>query len=240
MIGLKAFACMEPYENTGGILFAKSNIEARKWAANEWHDGDIAGMSVKRAQWADKYGSGSKIPIADMVDVGWHFECMWSGLRIDSDLYENPRPVYNEETKEWKDDDFLVGKSPVGFQNTWGFACQEYADLYDEKERKRKEFEEEWLKYYRGLVLKTFPDAILIPAKENSWQGEHIYSSNGIVQSVTIPFEFPGVKHWAALKVYREYSQRIGPIQPHFTCAQGDLEEFEKWAKEQKNIIKVS
>ena len=111
----KAYACLEPYESTGAIIFARSNIEARRWSANEFHDDDIGGMSVKRAPWADKYGSRGKIPIADMVDHGWNFECMWSGNRIDSDLYENPREKYNEETKTWEEDDFFIGFGHVIF-----------------------------------------------------------------------------------------------------------------------------
>src|SRR5690606_20613022 len=116
---------METYEYQGAIIFAKSNIEARRWSANEFNDGELVGMSVKRAPWADKYGSGSKIPAADMVDAGWHFECSYSGARIDSDLYYYGIECYNEETKEYYQDTTCVGKEPVGFQHGPVFACQE-------------------------------------------------------------------------------------------------------------------
>lgn len=242
MTELKAYACMETYEYTGAVIFAKSNIEARKAAANEFNDNQLGGMSVKRAPWADKYGSRGNIPIDDMIDHGWHFECWCSGLRIDSEIYDYGTDKWNPDTEEYEEDTFLVGKTPVGFQEGPIFACQEYADLYWEEQRKRKEYEEEMLKMYRGMVLARLPDAVLINCDRRYGQGEHIYSekaSDGetrVVEQVTIPFEFPGMKHNASLNVYRHsYNhERIGPLLPHFLCANGDKELFEKWAREQK------
>lgn len=245
MTELKAYACMETYECTGAIIFAKSNIEARKAAANEFNDSELGGMSVKRAPWADKYGSRGKIPIADMIDQGWHFECWYSGLRIDSEIYDYGTDKWNPDTKECEGDTFLVGKTPVGFQEGPVFACQEYADLHWEEQRKRKEYEAEMLKMYRGMVLRRLPDAVLIDGQKYG-QHEHIYSalaSDGttrVVEQVCIPFEFPGMKHNASLHVYRNNnkSDSIGPLLPHFMCANGDRELFEKWAKEQKKRVR--
>jgi len=236
---LKAYACTEPEEHTGGVIFAKSNIEARKWAAREWNDGELAGMSVKRAPWADKYGSDNNVPISVMVDNGWHFECAWSGLRIDSDLYNEPQAVKNEETGKWEDDNFLIGKEPVGFQNDLLFACQEYRDLYKKEQQRRKEYEEEMKSLYRGYVLSKLPEAVLVDSKEFG-KGEYIWAQfwEGIyyVTHATIPFEFPGMKHWAAFKIEQKYGREIGPFAAKFTCAQADYDEFVKWIEIQKEI----
>src|SRR6218665_787596 len=116
MTELKAYDCLEPYENMGAIIFATSDIEARRRSANEFHDGDITGMSVKRAPWADKYQGRQNIPIDVMINHGWHFECCWSGVTIDSELYDYGREVYNRETQEYEMDETLIGKTPVGFQ----------------------------------------------------------------------------------------------------------------------------
>lgn len=243
MAELKAYACLEPYESTGAIFFAKSDIEARRNSADEFNDGDITGMSVKRAPWADKYGSGSKIPISDMVDHGWHFECHYSGVTIDSDLYYEGHEIYNDETEEYEYDETCKGKEPVGFQYGPVFACQEYADKFSEDERKRKEFEANWLKFWRDYVLKKLPDAIIIN-RERYGQSEHIYSVKvpntdmRTVEQVTIAFEFPGMKYNACLEFRRgtyNYSES-GPPCPHFVCANGDREEFEKWVETQKII----
>lgn len=246
MTELKAYACLEPYENTGAIIFAKSNIEARRISADEFHDGDIAGMSVKRAPWADKFGSRYKVPIKDMVEHGWRFECCWSGITIDEYIYDYGVEIYDAETEEGAWDETVKGKEPVGFQEGLCFACQEYADEYYEEQRKRKEFEEEKLKYYRNIVLKNFPDAILVNSENRYGWKEHIYTEkvngteNRIVQQVRIPFSFPGMKHSASLEVYRNYVnyENQGPIMPAFYCANGDKEAFEAWAKEQKEKYK--
>lgn len=245
MTELKAYACMETYEYTGAVIFAKSNIEARKAAANEFNDNQLGGMSVKRAPWADKYGSRGNIPIDDMIDHGWHFECWHSGIRLDSELYDYGTEEYNFDTEEYEEDTSFVGKKPVGFQDGPIFACQEYADRHWEEQRKRKGYESEMLKMYRGLVLRRFPDAVLIDGQKYG-QGEHIYSvlaSDGetrVVEQVTIPFEFPGMKYNASLSVYRNHGRTdsIGPVLPQYMCANGDKELFVKWAREQKKRMR--
>ena len=83
---LLAYAVTEDFEGMGGIVFARSNIEARKWGAREYNDGELGGMTCKRVPWADRYASERDIPISAMVDVGWHFECHGCGRRIDTDL----------------------------------------------------------------------------------------------------------------------------------------------------------
>lgn len=245
---LKAYACLEPYENTGAIIFAKSNIEARRRSADEFHDGDISGMSVKRAPWADKYGARQNVPIWDMVWHGWHFECCWSGIRIDEDLYYEYEGYSLDEEDEDGNELFyksFVGKKPVGYQEGLCFASQEYADNWEEYKRIEKEFHEEQLKYYRGIVLKNLPDAVLMDDERYYQCNEHISSRDmktdnfqGLgprrLYEVYIPIDFPNRKHWAALEFRQPEYGKYGPTKPVFVCANGDLEVFEKWAAEQK------
>lgn len=248
MTDLKAYACMEPYENTGAVIFAKSNIEARRWGADEFHDGELAGMIVNRAPWADKYGSRNKVPISVMVDNGWHFECCWSGVTIDSEIYEYGVEIWNPQTNEYEYDETLKGKEPVGFQESIYFACQEYADKWYEYKRLEKEFHEQELKYYRGIVLKNFPDAILMNGEGymrresigsyDMKSGDFIGHGLRYVNGLHIPFGFPGMKHWAALEYRQPEYGKIGPTCPDFICANGDLEEFKKWSVGQKEKIK--
>lgn len=84
MTDLKAYSGMEVNsgEWSGAIVFAKSNLEARKMIANEFNEGELGGLQVTRAKWADQYGSRSKVPIEDMIYHNWHFECWWSGIHI--------------------------------------------------------------------------------------------------------------------------------------------------------------
>jgi hypothetical protein len=247
MSDLKAYSCMETYsgEWSGAIIFAKSNIEARKAAANEFNEGELGGMQVIRAPWADIYAARHLVPISAMVDHGWHFECVWSGCTIDSDLYENGIEFYNKETDEYEWNEVLKGKEPVGFQNGPCFACQEYADKYKEAKIIEKDFNEEQVKIYRDMVVKRLPDAVLIDQDgymRRQWIGSRDMKTSDFlgfnsryISEVHIPFSFPGMKHWAALEFRQpEHGNKIGPNKPAFVCASGDREMFENWAKEQK------
>lgn len=240
----KAYACLEPYENTGAVIFATSNIEARRVSANEFHDGELGGMSVKRAPWADKYESRHNIPISVMVDNGWHFECTYSGLTIDSDLYDYPRSVQDDKGN-WIDDDFLVGKEPVGYQDTRCFACAEYEELFNIQENKRKAFEAEQVEFYKNYILEKLPEATIID-EDGYNNGIHVYSVSSnhsdarVIQQLSIPFSFPGMKHWACMKLdMGYYNAPKGPTQPIFTCANDDHEEFLKWIEKQKILRKA-
>lgn len=251
MTELKAYACLETGEYMGAVIFAKSNIEARRLSANEFNEGEIGGMQVKRAPWADKYGSRSKIPISVMVDHGWHFECCWSGVTIDSDLYQDGHSYYDHITKEYIWDENLIGKEPVGFQDGICFACEEYAEKHWEAKRIEKEFDDEEIKYYRSIVIKNFPDAELLNDEgymRREWiSSRDMETSNFLgfgpryVHEVHIPFSFPGMEHWAALEFRQPssyYGMHMGPLKPFFICANGDKEKFEKWTREQKEKYK--
>src|SRR5215217_3472 len=249
MTELKAYACMETYEYTGAILFAKTNLEARKWAANEYNDGELGGMSVHRAPWADQYASTGKIPVEQMIWHGWHFECFWSGVRMDEGLYNGENDKYNEKTGEWETEDFFLDKKPIGFQYGPVFACQQYADEYAESKRIEKEFHEEQLKYFRAMILARLPDAVLVNGVGYE-KGEYISSRdmktdgwNSLgerrIHEVSLSIEFPGMKHWAALKLHQPSYGKIGPTKPYYTCANGDLEVFQAWVDEQKEKYKL-
>lgn len=51
----KAYSYLETDEFTGGIVFAKSNIEARRIGANILNMDGIGGMTVSRRKDLDKY-----------------------------------------------------------------------------------------------------------------------------------------------------------------------------------------
>lgn len=245
MTELKAYSCMETYsgEWKGAIIFAKTNLQARKWAANEFNDGELGGLQVTRAPWADKYGSRSKVPAWDMIEHGWHFECYHSSVIINSDTYYDGVEIYDSETETYIHDPETINQFAVGFQDGPIFACQKYHDEYYEEKRKKKEFEEESVKPYREIVLKRLPDAVLIDSDAKFGSREYIYSISSdkekdirVVEEISIPFEFPGQKHWAALKLRREPDtyQTIGPMKPYFVCASADLEAFYAWEDKQK------
>jgi len=81
---LLAYAVQEEDEGTGGIVFARSNVEARRRGSSEFGDGDFNWGKATRARWADAYAPGP-VPISVMIENGWWFCCQHTGIRIDSE-----------------------------------------------------------------------------------------------------------------------------------------------------------
>lgn len=71
---LRAFAVQEEDEGTGGIVFARHAVTARREGAAEYNGGDFSGLSCRRAAWADEYAPGP-VPATIMVQHGWWMHC---------------------------------------------------------------------------------------------------------------------------------------------------------------------
>lgn len=70
----KAYQVSADFIECSEIYFTKTNIEARRWFADEHCDGELAGISCKRCHWADEYYPKSP-PVKAYLDHGWQFEC---------------------------------------------------------------------------------------------------------------------------------------------------------------------
>ena len=216
---MRAFAVTEECENNGAIVFAERDIEARKWGADEFNDGQLGGITCVRAPWADHL-AGEPVPAKLMVENGWHFECCGCGDRIDED---------------WLDDNDLPLDGVIGFQHGRIFCseiCQARQNLEDAIKRDHERRAIEALKAY---VLKRFPGVTFSNAREQ-WK-PHAYAAERAgswqVQQVVVSFEFPGMKIGAATCRIERCQQNegfIGPIKPEYSCCSGDREVFEAWA----------
>lgn len=241
----KCYICNDTYsQENWEIYFADSNIQARKWFANEHNDGELGGIRCVRAPGLDKYKVAHEIPVRVLIDMNWHFECYWSGIEVNYDLYDNEGYDgwnFKEKKYEWIE---FKNKEPIGFYNRPVFACKEWEEEYYEEKKRRKEFEDGWFSFYERMILNRLPDAKLIYDSEKYGQRRHAYSERAnkvyCLSQMIIPFAFPGMKHWASLELRREPCSVsfIGPIQPKYYCANGDKETFEKWAEEQKKLFK--
>lgn len=79
---LRAYEVQEDFEQNGGVYFARHAIEARRVGASEHNDGELRGMTCRRAPWADRYAPGP-VPKLAMLGAGWWFECSGCTQRID-------------------------------------------------------------------------------------------------------------------------------------------------------------
>lgn len=216
MMNMKAFLVTEPNENTGGVVFAKSGIEARKYGANEWNGGVIAGMSVHRAPWADRYGRASNVPARDLIDFGWWFECSACGSLINLDTLSDRR---------------LPLSGVIGSAAGVVYCCPMCWKREDRRRKRNKARVADTIEQFKARVRRRFGDVRFVR--------EHAYCPEGArgawrVQEASVDFEFPGMTIGPAKLTYRvpdSWSKEVGPSAPSYTCCSGDRAAFEEWAR---------
>lgn len=67
------------------IYFMVSDIVARRAFAEEYNDGELGGINVKREPSLDRYENENKIPFWRLICMGWWTECDDCGKRISED-----------------------------------------------------------------------------------------------------------------------------------------------------------
>lgn len=91
---LKAYIVTEPEENTGGVIYAKSAIEARRWGADLYSDGELRGMSCCRAPALDDKRGDKRAEMQYLLAMGWWFESAAIG---DGTLTDDDNPFVTRE-----------------------------------------------------------------------------------------------------------------------------------------------
>jgi len=117
---MKAYTAIEECsgEYSGTVVFANSNVEARRMAADEINDGEFGGLRVMRQPELDSYYK-KPIPLEIMIDLGWWTGCSNCGIEIKEDLYYDD---YHDDYEYYKNE------RPCGSFNGAGFCsagCQE-------------------------------------------------------------------------------------------------------------------
>lgn len=228
MSALRAFAVTENDENNGAIYFAKHDIVAKKWGANEFADGEISYVSCRRAPWADPY-IGKPLPVSVMIDNGWHFECHGCGMRMDEDeLRERHLPV----------------DGVIGTQHSAVYCSSRCRRKHFSRRRRRQAEEQFAIETFKAIVRKRFAEVEFCDAPEIDHWRHHARADyrpgekGWIWQDVCVAFTFPGMKiapatyrlpqrPWCG---YGHGNQFIGPLRPVYTCCNGDREVFEAYA----------
>ena len=209
---MKAYLVTEINENIGGVVFAKSPVEARRIGASLYNDFEFAGLSVKRREDFDKYEE-SGVPARLLIEEGWWFEC-WN---CDNTINEN----YLEDEELFIDDVIGVVSGQVFCHR----GCQKEFEIL---KKRIKKTEKDIINKIKKQVIKNFGNI--------SIDKTHVYvreiQGEIIVQQCDVYFSFPEMKFGTAGFKYRPYdSQRdfVGPVQPEVWVYTGDLETFKKW-----------
>lgn len=218
-----AYSYLETDESTGGIVFAQSNIEARRIGANLLDMDGIGGMEVKRRADLDKY-EASGVPAWMLVSEGWHFECCGCGMSIDDCTME---------------DAGLPVTGVVGVESGRIYCSHACRMAYLARDAASKAFGEAFLDMLRDMVRSRFPDADHCFGEYQT----HVYVPQWVdplvVKQAQVKFAFPGMKIGPASLQYRHEGKHgsalIGPVRPDFYCCTGDREAFEAFAETSKN-----
>lgn len=229
---LKAFAVLEEGENTGGIVFARHAIVARRDGANEYNGGEFHGVSCRRAPWADEWADRDEdIPARVLIDHGWHFECCGCGHTIDND---------------WLYDEDLPLDGVIGTQHSKVY-CSEICEARDKlRAAIKRDHERRAIEALKAFVLKRFPGVVIEDGPDN-WK-PHAYASDNDggavawhVRQAVVSFKFPGMKIAPAtcrIERGQRHDRFIGPVWPEFSCCYGDKEAFEAWVASPESRVK--
>lgn len=217
---MPAYSYLETDEFSGGIVFARSNIEARRLGANLLNMDEIGGMQVTRRKDLDKY-EGTGVPARELVAEGWWFECHGCGMRINDCAL---------------DDAGLPISGIVGTQGRSIYCCHTCRMEALAEDAASKAYGEAFLEMLRDLVRARFPDIEHHFDEHRSHVFIPRYSDPIVVAEAEVNFSFPGMKRGPAALRYRHEpphyhgGQLIGPVKPEFYCCNGDREAFEALA----------
>ena len=214
---MKAYAVLEECENTGGVVFAKHAIVARKMGANEYNGGEFDGVSCRRAPWADKY-FGMDVPVRAMVENGWHFECDYCGSRIDEDYLADTRRAVD---------------GVIGTQHSMAYCDKDCARHGISIRRRRKEREAEAISAFTAIVVRRFPEAV--PA--DGWKPHaHVSHASGGPgwhwHDVEVAVTLPTLTYPVTFRTVRVPGNTIGPRKAGYFCSAIDREAFETYVRE--------
>ncbi|MFD0823663.1 hypothetical protein ACFQ0D_36275, partial [Micromonospora zhanjiangensis] len=210
---LKAFTVLETCEGTGGSVFARHAVTARREGSAQFGDGDFHSVTCRRAGWADRYAPDGDVPIGEMIEMGWHFECGSCGARIDTDYLAE---------REWRTEDV------IGTQHSTAY-CNAVCEARQRLHRAEAAYHEaRWIRRFREFVRRRFPDAKLVPG-EGIGGGARAYASKEgarwTIQEVDVRFEFPGMDIAPASLTYRRRTpdswrprQAFKHAKPEWSC----------------------
>ena len=240
---LKAYSVQETCEGTGGIVFAKHAVVARRVGASIYGDGDFSGVTCRRAPWADEFADRGGVPASAAIWAGWWFECTGCGRRIDEDL---PSLWESEVTADEK----LAGQQllyarwtpdhVIGDMDGLTFCRKSCEDAHTAHEAERRRRQQRAIEAFKRIILKRFPDAVIpeIASDEPAvfWmRPHHAYATmrkgRWRIEQISVSFEFPGMQIGRASLDYnpRSYDKREAR-RPAYRCCNGDKAAFEVWA----------
>lgn len=209
---MKAFMVTEQFENRAMVVFADHAITARRIGSNEYCEGELRGISVKRARHLDQY-EGKGVPASVLISDGWWFECTGCHATINSDFL---------------DDNELPWDAVIGTENSAVFCCAECQKQYLDRQERERAVGQAFLAMMRDLITSGVGNVQFVTGAFR----EHIFAqeTDGIVvvRQASVSFEFPGQTIAPASLLY-DPAYTYGPAKLELRCCSGDKKAFEAW-----------
>jgi hypothetical protein len=228
----KAYSVLERDEWTGGIVFASRKDQAIRRATARYFDGEEPETSCTRAAWADVH-AGGPVPAAGMVEHGWRFECSGCSRTIDADMHDldgDPEEATGGRYRDW------TPAAIVGTQDSAVYCtarCQEEDRIEKEKNRRMRN---RAVARFTRILLARLPDAHPVDVDAYGGRPGAEFRSDGgvpLLQSVTVPFSFPGSHYGYAAIQYSPRGFRTDR-KISYVCPSGDAEAFDAFIATQE------
>jgi len=225
------------YEPGAVIVFATSDIVARrKGAAQLGHD-EIGGLTCRRVKWADEFEEAKAVPATAMLANGWSLTC--SGC--EQLIYDGGTVTrYTEDDEEYEEE-----VNPVGTQHCC--YCSPECQKRDHDERARRKRGE--LRFWHALAreaVRKLPGITIEPEKtEGVWSGHHhryfgAHTKSGRDRALcfVVRFTFPGSKYGGSYRYDLDYEASRGERQ--VLIANGDMAAWEAFRSDASRACAIA
>lgn len=207
----------DPYEPAGCVVFAKTDIEARRKGANELDCDEIGGLECRRAKWADEYEPMGYVPATVMLANNWSLSC--SGC--EQMIYDGGEVTrYDEDDQEYE-----VEVNPVD-HGRHVYCTPECRDRDLTQSARRKRGERRFWEALKREALRKLPGIVIDPEKSGAcYFGHHTKSKRDRAICFVVCFSFPGSKYGGKYRYDLGYDDTRGKRQ--ILIANGDMEAWD-------------
>jgi hypothetical protein len=195
----------------GGVLFASSAVEARRIGADLFGGGDLRGMIVRRAHWADQYAA-TGVPARELVAFGWQFECAGCDRTINAGQLANRG---------------IAIDAIVGVDGGDVFCCDSCQMLALERRRREDDTRTDAAARLAEWIRGRVPGARVLLASDRFAERPHVRVRGEIggptlIEGAIVSFRLPetgAAVHWIR---YEPFTSVIGPHVPNFRSPNPD------------------
>jgi hypothetical protein len=217
---MKAYAVTDSYEGGGDIYYAVHAITARRAGADEYSEGNLSGVTCKRAHWADEFAPGP-CPKLVMIDHGWSFECHGCYSRLSCDGVEE----HDSDGRGHIDRNRFV-------ELRGGVFCTAECRAKERSERARlKRLQRRAVNDLVSALSQKLPEARAIKRNKNRFANpyasvERQDDGSFVIKECIVGFEWPGMKDGHGTFGFRKAGE-----EPYVEICRGDIPAWDAWRR---------